>query len=335
MLFLWAALVALSGMPVAQAQLDLRSLFAPLPPAGGGSGGGVGSTLAGPDNPRIAPGGAIGRLPGDGVQTETGAIGDGRRVAPAAMGQLALSARYGADNDPIRANLHWRIFPDRPDGTGQFRMIKEERGPSPLVVLPPGSYVVHVGLGLASSARRVHVGADTTRQVFDLPVGGVRFNGHVGSSRIPANQLKFELYGGSQFDGGEKRPLASDIAADQVVLLPEGTYHVVSTYGDGNAVMRYDLRVSATKLTDARINHRAAAITLKLVSESGGEAIANTAWSVLTPGGDVIKESTGAFPRVVLAEGEYVALARNEGRVFNREFRVEPGVDREVEVLSR
>ena len=77
----------------------------------------------------------------------------------------------------------------------------------------------------------------------------------------------------------------------------KGTYHVVSNYGDGNAVMRYDIRVQAGKLTDARINHRAAAITLKLVGETGGEAIANTAWSVLTPGGDVIKESIGAFPR--------------------------------------
>jgi hypothetical protein len=109
----------------------------------------------------------------------------------------------------------------------------------------------------------------------------------------------------------------------------------VSNYGDGNAVMRYDVRVQAGKLTDTRITHRAAAITFKLVNERGGEAIANTAWSVLTPGGDVIKESIGAFPTVVLAEGEYVAIARNEGKLFNREFKVETGVDREIELLAR
>jgi hypothetical protein len=76
-------------------------------------------------------------------------------------------------------------------------------------------------------------------------------------------------------------------------------------------------------------------ITLKLVGERGGEALANTAWSVLTPGGDVIKESIGAFPIVVLAEGDYVAIARNEGKVFNQEFKVEPGFDREIELLAR
>jgi hypothetical protein len=71
------------------------------------------------------------------------------------------------------------------------------------------------------------------------------------------------------------------------------------------------------------------------VSDAGGEALASTAWSVLTPGGDVIKESIGAFPRVILAEGEYRVIARNEGRVFERGFKVITGVDGEVEVLAR
>jgi hypothetical protein len=95
------------------------------------------------------------------------------------------------------------------------------------------------------------------------------------------------------------------------------------------------LRVQAGKLTDMVIVHRAAKITLKLVSERGGEAIASTAWSVLTPGGDVIKESIGAFPVVILAEGDYIAIARQDGKVHNRDFKVEAGVDREIEVLAR
>ena len=69
--------------------------------------------------------------------------------------------------------------------------------------------------------------------------------------------------------------------------------------------------------------------------EKGGEALANTAWSVLTPGGDVIKESIGAFPRVVLSEGEYRAIAKNEGKVYERGFNVMNGVDGEVEVVAR
>ena len=88
-------------------------------------------------------------------------------------------------------------------------------------------------------------------------------------------------------------------------------------------------------LLDITVTHRTAAITLKLVTDQGGEALANTAWSVLTPGGDVIKKSIGAFPRVILAEGEYRAIARNEGKVYEREFKVVTGVDGDVEVLAR
>lgn len=109
----------------------------------------------------------------------------------------------------------------------------------------------------------------------------------------------------------------------------------VQRLGDANSVVRSDIRVRAGKLTDATITHRAAVITLKLVGEKGGEALANTSWSVITPGGDVVKESIGAFPRMILAEGEYRAIAKNEGKVFEQTFKVVNGVDREVEVLAR
>jgi hypothetical protein len=159
--------------------------------------------------------------------------------------------------------------------------------------------------------------------------------GRVGDARIPAGQISFDVYKGSQFEPGDRRPIAEHLMTGNVVALPEGTYYIVSHYGDANAVVRSDIRVQAGKLTDVTVTHRAAAITLKLVTEKGGEALANTAWSVLTPGGDVIKESIGAFPRVILAEGEYRAIARNEGNVFEREFKVSTGVDGDVEVLAR
>jgi hypothetical protein len=110
---------------------------------------------------------------------------------------------------------------------------------------------------------------------------------------------------------------------------------VQSIYGEGNAVIQADVRIEPGRLTDATVHHRAAQITLKLVNAGGGEAIANTQWSVLTPGGDSIKESIGAFPSVVLAEGEYLAVARHDGKTYQSTFRVQSGRDREIEVLAR
>ncbi len=147
--------------------------------------------------------------------------------------------------------------------------------------------------------------------------------------------MSFDIYEGSFLQGRtSSQPLYRGALPNEVVLLPEGTYHVVSTYGDANAVVRADVTVQAGKLTDAMVHHRAAQITLKLVKEAGGEALADTQWSVITPGGDTIKESIGAFPTVVLTEGEYVAIARNDGRVVSRDFKVELGKDKDVEVLA-
>jgi len=248
---------------------------------------------------------------------------------------LAVSARFGRDPPDINGGLLWRIYPDKPDPGGSFRLIKEDRSPTPTFTLPPGGYVVHVTFGLANAVKRVQLRGEPVREVFEIAAGGARFEGRVGDSKIPPGQITFDVYPGSQFEPGEKRRVAQDVATGDVVLLPEGAYYVVSNYGDGNAVVRSDIRVQAGKLIDVTVNHRAAVITLKLVGERGGEALANTSWTVLTPGGDVIKEAIGAFPRVILAEGDYVAIARNEGKVYNRNFKVEPGFDREIEVVAQ
>ena len=289
--------------------------------------------LAPPSGPASIP-----SLPAPSTQPSAAAVPP--VVAPPAAstaGQavLSLTARYGKDLPVITGGLVWRVFSDRPDETGTFKLIREERGATPNIVLAPGSYVVHVALGLVSAVRAVTLKSETDRESFLLPAGGLRIEGRVGTSKIPQNQISFAIYKGSQFEVGERAALVPNVAAGDVVLVPEGTYYIISNYGDANSVVRSDIRVQAGKLTDVIITHRAAVITLKLVSDKGGEALANTAWSVITPGGDVIKESTGVFPRIVLAEGDYRAIARNEGRTYERDFKVITGVDGEVEVLAR
>jgi hypothetical protein len=263
-----------------------------------------------------------------GVQTHNNAP-----TVPAGLAALAVSARFGRDLPAIGGGLHWRVY--RTEANGIPRIVKEEKGPSPTFVLPPGAYVINVGFGLASATKAVQLRAERMSDVFEIPAGGLRIEGRVGDAKIPPGQISFDLYKGSQFEAGDKRPIATSIATGDLVLVPEGTYHIVSNYGDANATVRSDIRVQVGKLTDTTVNHRAAIITLKLVNERGGEARANTQWSVLTPGGDLIKESIGAFPRVILAEGEYRAIARNDAKTFEGEFRVVNGVDREVEVIAR
>jgi hypothetical protein len=326
------AAVLAAAVPVAVSAQMFTDRPPPVPPASVPEPSGGAISLAPPSTPPSFP------LPAPLTQPSIAAIPP---VSPppgastAGQAVLSLTARYGKDLPVIGSALVWRVFSDRPDETGTFKLIREERGATPNIVLPPGSYVVHVTLGLVSAVRAVTLKSETSRESFVLPAGGLRIEGRVGTSKIPQNQISFAIYKGSQFEVGERAPLVPSVAAGDVALLPEGTYYIISNYGDANSVVRSDIRVQAGKLTDVIITHRAAVITLKLVSDKGGEALANTAWSVITPGGDIIKESIGAFPRVVLSEGEYRAIAKNEGKVFERPFNVVNGVDGEVEVIAR
>jgi hypothetical protein len=256
-------------------------------------------------------------------------------VVPLGRVALSVGARYGHDAPAISGGVVWRLYSAKPDASGVFPMIKEDKTPAPTFVLPPGNYVLHASFGLASAAKAIQLRSETVHEVFDIPAGGIRLEGRVGDVRIPAGQISFDIYPGSQFDTSTRRPIAQNVMTGDVVMLPEGTYYIASNYGDGNSVVRSDVQIQSAKLTDIVVTHRAAVITLKLVNNSGGEALANTQWTVLTPGGDVIKESIGAFPRLVLAEGDYHVIARNEGKTFQRDFKCITGVDGEVEVLAR
>jgi hypothetical protein len=328
-----SAIAALALFPLnAPAQAQVHNLVAPQSASGSGlapvpGAGSPGATIIAP-NPQSQP---VAPSPIPPVAQAAPAA----PAAPAGQVVLALAARYSQNSAPISAGLIWRVYAARTDSPGNFRLVKEDRGAAPTFTLPPGNYVVHASLGLASAAKTIQLRAETVREVFDIPAGGIRLEGRVGDVRIPPGHISFEIFRGSQFDSNERRPLAQNVLTGDVVLIPEGTYYILSNYGEGNSVVRSDVHIDAGKLTDIVVTHRAAIITFKLVNNPGGEALANTQWTVSTPGGDVIKESIGAFPRLVLAEGDYHIIARNEGRTYQRDFKVNTGVDREVEVLAR
>ncbi len=255
------------------------------------------------------------------------------RPAPGETATLRLDAVFAGESKPIRSGLVWRIYQDRTDGV-QPPLVTKEASPAPILSLPPGAYIVHAAYGFASASRRVTIRPGNNAEQLTIGAGALRLGGVIADRPIPANRLSHAIF--VPIEGNsEGRLVAANVRAGELVVLPEGTYHVVSTYGESNAIMRADLKVEQGKVTDATLNHRAATLILKLVSAEGGEAFAGTAFSVLTPGGDVIREAIGAFPSVTLAEGDYVLIARHEGQVYQREFKVESGVDRDVEVLAK
>jgi hypothetical protein len=156
----------------------------------------------------------------------------------------------------------------------------------------------------------------------------------VGDSPIPDAKVRFSIFVAVGTDP-EGRLVADNIKPGALIRLPVGSYRVVSTFGDTNAITSADLTVEPAKLIKAMLRHRAATVTLKLVNNLGGEAYAGTNFSVLTPGGDTIRDLVGAFPSLILAEGDYFLIARNNGKVFTSEFKVRSGIDQDIEILAR
>lgn len=254
---------------------------------------------------------------------------------PFALRQVTVNAGavFAETNEAIRSGLVWRIFEDRGD-TSQPNIVARSSSPMPSFTLAPGNYIVHVAYGFASASKRISVQAGNLNERLVVSAGALKLKGAVGESPIAQNRVTFSIYV-PEAQNSEGRLVISNAKPNEMIRLPEGTYHVVSTFGDANAIMRSDLKVESGRVTEATLNHRAATVTLKLVASEGGEAFAGTAFSVLTPGGDVIREAIGAFPSVTLAEGEYVLIARHEGKVYTKEFKVESGLDRDIEVLAK
>ena len=188
-------------------------------------------------------------------------------MVPAGKVALELGARFGKDAPPITSGLTWRVYAAKADKAGAFSLVKEDTSASPTMVLPPGNYIVHVGFGLANAVKPVTLRSQTVREVFDLPAGGLRLEGRVGDVRIPTRRFHSTSIEAASSKPGDRRPIAEKVLTGDVVMVPEGTYNIVSNYGTANSVVRSDIRVQAGKLTDITVTHRAAVITLKLVSE--------------------------------------------------------------------
>ncbi|MCX5481598.1 hypothetical protein OSH08_21550 [Kaistia geumhonensis] len=269
-----------------------------------------------------------------------GGIGSGNTAPPAARAPqprgLELEAKLTSDGSPIASGMIWRVFSEKRGSDGRLPLLREQRGGSVRLDLPPGNYIVNAAYGRATISRPLSVTGEGGRDTFVLNAGGLKLSAVVGKDQPIATGLcRFDIYPGSDEQDEETNPIATDVAPEEMIRLSAGTYHIVSRYGDANAAVRADIKVEAGKLTEATLFQQAARITLKLVSETGGEALANTSWSVLTPGGDSVFDSVGAFPDVVLAIGDYTAVAKHDNQIHERNFTVEAGRDREVEVLAK
>ena len=250
---------------------------------------------------------------------------------------VTLSARTVENGTIIKSGLVWWVYKNTKTKDGKYELVDTFREATPTAALPPGSYRIAAAYGKVNLIKDIDVTRGRALQeIFVLNAGGLRLAAvTLNGKAIPPNSVRYDLFAdeteSDQF--GKRKIVLRDAKPGVVLRLNAGAYHVVSTYGDANAVVRADVTVEPGRLTDATINHSAAKVTLKLVKQPGGEALADTQWNILTTGGDIVKESAGAFPSHILAAGNYSVLARYQGQNCTREFMVEPGETKQIEVV--
>ena len=252
------------------------------------------------------------------------------------IAQLQLVAYLKQEDQILQRGINWRIYEEKRDANGRLPLLQNETGGPLNIELAPGRYIVYAGYGFANLTKRLVLPkAGSYSEAFVLQAGGIKLNA-VAAGDVPLddNILTFDIFTRGDGNGGGQELIAKNVKPEHVVKLTEGTYHIVSSYGTSNAKVRGDVEVEAGKLVSVTMIHHAAKVTLRLVSEPGGEALTNTVWTVLTPGGDVVKRAIGAFPTLALAAGDYTAVAKQNEEVYNRDFSVDSGLDRDIEVLA-
>ena len=203
--------------------------------------------------------------------------------------------------------------------------------------LPAGEYLIVAAYGQAYLPRRITVqaGREATEE-FVLNAGALRVKAFVGPSEAaPAGSSSFDIYSDERDQFNQRKRIVAGARPGVIYRLNSGVYHIASRYGDVNALTSSDVTVEPGKLTEVAISHPAAKVTFKLVTRPGGDALADTQWSIATAKGEVLKESAGALPTHTLAPGTYSVTAKSAGRVYQRTFTVRRGETAQIEVLVR
>jgi hypothetical protein len=265
------------------------------------------------------------------------ATGEAGVTTRAATGQLTAVAVVTEDGQRIDKGLVWRVYQPRTGLGGKPKLISQHREASPVLRLPAGDYLLNAAYGQAYLTRRISVqaGREATEQ-FVLNAGALRVKALVAANEVaPPGSSTFEIYSDERDQFNQRARIVAGARPGVIYRLNSGVYHVVSRYGDVNATASSDVTVEPGKLTEIAIAHPAARVTFKLVARAGGDALADTQWSIATPKGEVLKESAGALPTHTLAPGTYSVTAKSAGRAYQRTFTVRRGETAQVEVLMR
>ena len=244
---------------------------------------------------------------------------------------LTLNARISQDGSILSRGVVWRIFNAEPKKNGEMVLLNKSETSPAQFLLKSGDYIVHASYGYAQVSETINVSENTQKTII-LNSGALRLNAAiVGDIPISSSEMKFDV-STAALSEEDRVIVARDVKPNSMINLNAGNYNVISKFGNINARVSADLKVEPGQITDATLYHRAGRVSFKLVSEAGGRAIPDVDWEIKTVEGKTIFTSMSAFPSTILSEGDYSIIAKRGQNIYNRDFSVQPGPAREIEV---
>src|SRR5687767_1427876 len=144
--------------------------------------------------------------------------------------RVTLSAQITENGMNIPEGLVWRVFDTRTDASGELALAAKSENATATFELVPGEYVVHVAYGRAQATETIEVAEGGMSESIVLDAGALRLNAAVtGDVAIPINLLQFDVF--TAGDEGDRALVAQRLAANDIVTLNAGTYHVISYFG--------------------------------------------------------------------------------------------------------
>ena len=259
----------------------------------------------------------------------------------AAQVQLPVPVTFKAlvteQGPKLQSGLTWRVFAAKasPDGGG-YQLLSTHREAVPTAALLPGEYLVNAAYGLSNLTKKIKVESGRSlEETFVLNTGGLKLTAALANGEVaPEGAVKFDILSDEEDQRGNRQTILHNAKAGLIIRLNAGAYRIESLYGDANAIVRADVTVEPGKVTEATIKQTGSKTTFKLVQSLGGEALADTKWTILTSAGDVVKENAGALPTHILSPGSYAVVADHGGLSYTRKFSIEAGDEaKQVEVV--
>ena len=235
----------------------------------------------------------------------------------------------------LQSGLTWRVFAAKTSEGGGYKLLSTHREAMPTAALLPGEYLVNAAYGLSNLTKKIKVESGRSlEETFVLNTGGLKLTaGLANGEPAPESAVRFDILSDEEDQFGNRHKILHNAKPGLVIRLNAGAYRVESLYGDANATVRADVTVEPGKVTEATIKQTGSKTTFKLVQSLGGEALADTKWTILTSAGDVVKENAGALPTHILSPGSYAVVADHAGLSYTRKFSIEPGEAKQVEVV--